>query len=372
MSLSPGGTERLVIEICRRLSSQFRFSVCCLDDEGEWTTELLDAGIEVVSLRRRPGFHPSLGRRIGSLATQNGANVLHCHHYTPFVYGRIATFWTPGVGLVFTEHGRLSDSRPSRKRRIVNPLLGRLPALVYAVSADLRRHMVAEGFPAARVEVAYNGIDPGPCTTFAERRNARARLGISVDQYVVGTVARLDPVKDLTTLVTAFGAFRRTRPDAVLVVIGDGPERTRIADAAREAAVSEVVLFAGARHDVRQLLPAFDVYVNSSVTEGLSVTILEAMAASIPVVATSVGGNPEAVAHGDTGLLVPARSPSALAAALSELAAAPVRGITLGAAGRRRLEERFTLDQMANRYARAYQALAAGRRPSYVWNLRRR
>lgn len=359
LSLSPGGTERLVIDICRRLSHEFRFSVCCLDDEGEWASEILEAGMEIVSLRRGPGFHPSLGRRIAGFADRCRARVLHCHHYTPFVYGRIATFWRPSMGLVFTEHGRVSDGPPSRKRRLVNPLLGRMPACIYAVSTDLRRHMIAEGFPAARVAVASNGIDPGPITTGVERQRARARLGIAADRYVIGTVARLDPVKDLVTLVKAFAVFRHSRRDAALVIVGDGPERSRVTAAARAAGVSESVLLTGTRNDVRQLLPAFDLYVNSSTTEGLSVTILEAMASSLPVVATAVGGNPEAVTHGETGLLVPPREPSALAAALLELAAEPARSANLGFAGRRRLEERFTLDGMANRYAQAYRV--AGR-----------
>ena len=359
LSLSPGGTERLVIEICRRLSHEFRFSICCLDEEGEWAREVLDAGIEVVSLRRGAGFQPSLGRRIAAFADRCRARVLHCHHYTPFVYGRIATLWRPRLGVVFTEHGRVSDDPPSGKRRLVNPLLGRMPASIYAVSSDLRRHMIAEGFPAARVAVASNGIDPGPVTTAASRQRGRARLSIAADRYVIGTVARLDPVKDLLTLVKAFAVFRRSRRDALLVIVGDGPERSRVIAAVRAEGVSESVLLTGARNDVRELLPAFDVYVNSSITEGLSVTILEAMASSLPVVATGVGGNPEAVTHGETGLLVPPREPSALAAALVELAAAPIRSANLGCAGRRRLEERFTLDGMANRYAQAYRV--AGR-----------
>src|SRR5688500_12278333 len=125
ISLAPGGTERLVIEICRRLGPGFAATVCCLDNEGEWANELRTAGIEVVALHRRPGFRPSLGRQIADLAAERQIDVLHCHQYSPFVYGRIAKLWQPQMRLIYTEHGRLSDAPPSWKRQLVNPLLSK-------------------------------------------------------------------------------------------------------------------------------------------------------------------------------------------------------------------------------------------------------
>src|SRR5262245_6119559 len=148
LSLSPGGTERLVIEIVRRLIPRSIGSlVCCLDDAGEWATELYQVGVPVVALNRAPGFRPGVARSIAKLARVHQVDVLHCHHYSPFVYGQMATLLQPRLRVVFTEHGRLSDAPPSRKRQIVNPVLGRLPHAIYAVSADLRQHMIAEGFP---------------------------------------------------------------------------------------------------------------------------------------------------------------------------------------------------------------------------------
>src|SRR2546425_505366 len=152
LSLGAGGTERLVIEVCSRLQSRFRMGVCCLDEPGLRARELTDRGIPVATLNRTPGFHPSLGRGIGKIARRHRADVLHCHHYSPFVYGRIATVLSPRLRLVFTEHGRLSDGPPSRKRQLVNPLLGRLPGLLYAVSDALRASMMAEGFPGRRID----------------------------------------------------------------------------------------------------------------------------------------------------------------------------------------------------------------------------
>ncbi len=177
------------------------------------------------------------------------------------------------------------------------------------------------------------------------------------DRFVVGTVARLDPVKDLRTLLEAFAALRRAGPGALLAIAGDGPERGRLADAARHGGAADAVRFVGHRGDARRLLPGLVVYANSSTSEGVALTILEAMAAGRAVVATRVGGTPEVVVDGETGLLVPARSPAALAAALGALAADRDRTAARGAAGRRRLERRFTVARMVAAYERIYRGL---------------
>jgi glycosyltransferase involved in cell wall biosynthesis len=364
LSLAPGGTERLVIEIVRRLRGQsFESVVCCLDDEGAWARELRQMGVSVVALRRREGFSPTLGYRLARLIAAHRIQVVHCHHYSPFVYGQLAALLAPGVGVVFTEHGRLSNAPPSRKRRLINPILGRLPSAVFAVSDDLRRHMIAEGFTARRVQVIHNGIDIGHEVRADERRAARTTLGLPAEALVIGTVARLDPVKDLTTLVEAFARVRAQLATARLVMIGDGPERARIHDHVARLGLSDHVLMAGARNDVRVLLPAFDIYVNSSIHEGISLTILEAMAASLPVVATQVGGNPEVIGAG-TGALTPCQSVDGLAAALLTFAGDPERRQIVGDAARTRVRSSFSIDRMVAQYIDSYRRARGGTAPS--------
>jgi glycosyltransferase involved in cell wall biosynthesis len=357
LSLAPGGTERLAVELVTRLSPSFPMVVCCLDDEGKWAGELAGCGVPVVALHREPGFHPSLGARIARVADEHGVSVIHSHHYSPFVYGRIATFLNRRLRLIFTEHGRYSDAPPITKRKVANTLLARLPGPMFAVSLALREHMIAEGFPARRVGVIHNGIDPGPVPDDSQRRDARRRLGVPDDAFVVGTAARLDPVKDLGTLIAAIGLLRARVPSAMLVVVGEGEERPALEAAIRERQLSGAVRLMGYDPQVRGLLPGMDVYVNSSVSEGVSLTILEAMAAALPVVATQVGGTPEVVLHGTTGVLVEARSPQAIATALEALAGDPARRRSYGLAGRARVEEAFTIDRMVADYAREYRAL---------------
>lgn len=353
LSLSPGGTERLVIEIVRALSQRIDSIVCCLDEPGAWASELAAINVPVVSLARTPGFQPRLAMRLARLLKEHRVDVVHCHHYSPYVYGLLASILKPGVQLVFTEHGKLSDAGPSSKRRLVNPILSWRPGRLCAVSADLKQRMVDEGFPARRLSVLYNGIDPGERPTAAQRQAARVELGIPDDAFVAGTVGRLDPVKNLPLLLQAHAMLRDTHANARVVIVGDGPERGALEAKAAELGISASVVFTGYRQDVRQLMSAFDVYVNCSTYEGVSLTILEAMASVLPVVATPVGGNPEVVVDQETGVLVEGR-PRLLADAIAALAIDPRRRRVMGDAGRWRVKRHFSIARMVEQYASAY------------------
>jgi len=354
LSLTAGGAERTVVELVTRSEGTIRNMVCCLDCAGEWAGQLTGRGVPLVVLGRPPGFHPSIGARLARVAAAHGAGVIHCHQYSPFVYSQIARLFRPTLRVVFTEQGRLSDAGPSAKRTLVNRLLGTLPCRIYAVSRDLREYMIAEGFPARRVGVIPNAVDPRVAPDEEARRAARSRLQITQGSFVVGTAARFDPVKSLETLVEAFAEIVRGLTDSTLVLIGDGPERQMLEAMVKTRELSGSVRFTGMRSDVRDLLPALDVYVNCSVSEGTSLTIMEAMAASLPVVATRVGGNPEVVAEGVTGLLVPSRSPGSLARAVLSFWTDRQLAVQFGLAGRQRMETEFAIDRVVARYLRVY------------------
>jgi glycosyltransferase involved in cell wall biosynthesis len=326
-------------------------AVCCLDEEGAWGIQMRDNGVRVTALQRQEGFHPSLAREVAAAAHQHKADVVHAHHYSPFVYAALSRLWNPRLQVVYTEHGRLSDAPPSGKRRMANMLFARLPREVYAVSRDLKRHMVEEGFPDRRVGVIYNGIAVQPPAACDERSRVRSELGADRQTFVVGTIARLDPVKNLETMIEACAELRRSGP-ALLVVIGDGEERSALERVAA-ARPPGAVRFLGHRDDARRWLSGCDVYANSSIHEGISLTILEAMSAGLPVVATRVGGTPEIVDE-SCGRVVPPRSAAGMAAALTELAGDPAAREALGRTARLRVEARFTIDRMVAEYRAAY------------------
>lgn len=353
LSLDPGGTERLVLDLTTRLHEETAMRVCCLDREGAWAAALADARIGVDVLGRRPGFNPQLGARIAAIARAHRATVIHAHHYSPFVYAAIARCFSPRVRLVFTEHGRVSDAPPSAKRRVANRLvLSHLPTRVFAVSEDLKRHIVLEGFNREQVDVIYNGIDVRPAADASARMRIRRALGVLPDTLLIGTIARLDPVKDLATLLRAAAIAGHRQPTAVAIV-GDGPERGMLEALAAQLSIAPRVTFLGHRDDARDWLAGCDIFVNSSISEGVSLTILEAMAAGLPIVATAVGGTPEVVTE-TCGWLVPPRDPQALADAILVAGADPNRRDAVGRAARARVDARFTLDRMVREYRDVY------------------
>ena len=247
-------------------------------------------------------------------------------------------------------------------RRPTEPVLRRLDnatarlcARLIAVSHDTRRAYERQGYPVGRIEVVHNGVAPAP----PANGSLRAELGIPADAPLVGEVARLCDVKGQRELIAALAHV----PDARLVLVGDdleqgGAFRAGLERDAERAGVRERVVFTGHRADARALLGELDVVALPSWTEGLPLVVLEAMASGRAVVATPVGGTPELVADGETGLLVPPRDPDALAGALRRLLGDEALRRRLGEAGERRVREEFSLDAMCARVLAIYDEVA--------------
>ncbi|MEO7192537.1 MAG: glycosyltransferase [Vicinamibacterales bacterium] len=352
LSLDPGGTERLVLELVRRLHREIPMAVCCLDGPGAWAHVVEAEGVTVSALRRQPGFHPWLGRHVAAAARRHRATTVHAHHYSPFVYAAMARLMGGPSHLLFTEHGRLSDTGPSAKRRLANRALAGLASRTFTVSRELRQYLIDEGFDGRAIDVIHNGISVGPLPTADDRRAARARLGVSDEVTVVGTIARLDPVKDLGTLIRAI-AHLRDAPPTLLVIVGDGAERAALEALAHEQGAADRIRFVGHQDQAREWLAGWDIYANSSISEGISLTILEAMAAGLPIVATRAGGTSEIV-DGTCGTLVPSRDVPAIAAAIHELRADSTLRQARGSAARTRVMAEFTIERMTAEYAKAY------------------
>ncbi|AGP42094.1 glycosyltransferase family 4 protein [Sorangium cellulosum] len=362
LSLNVGGLERVVLRLLERTArDRFAPIVCALEEPGALAEELARLGVPLVVLPRRPGLDPGLPVRLSAWLRREGIRLVHTHNPGPHLYGALAAGLAraaslPGRGggpcVIHTKHGR---NYPKQKRKVlVNRLAAALTDRVVAVSDDARAvALEVERVDPARVVTILNGVDtdvfrPGDAGA------ARARLGVPASGYHVGCVARLSPEKDHATLLAAFARLREVRPDAHLTLIGDGPLRPALEEQAARLGLGGAVTFTGTRGDVAELLPAFDVFALASLTEGISLTLIEAAAAGLPIVATRVGGNPEIIEEGSTGLLVSPGAPEPLAAALEAVAAREDRA-AMGERGRARVIERFGLDQMV----RAYEALYA-------------
>jgi glycosyltransferase involved in cell wall biosynthesis len=230
--------------------------------------------------------------------------------------------------------------------------------MVVAVSVPLREHLVRKArIPASRVVTIINGIDT---THFAPRRRSgilRESLGIGPDVPLIGCVARLDPVKNHVLLLEAMALLVRQIPDARLALVGDGPLRDALREQAGDLGLEGKVLFAGTLADTATAYRDLDIFVLPSVSEGTSISVLEAMASGTPIVATAVGGTPRLLG-GDCGVLVPSGDARAMAEAIQHLLADPIGRIRMARAAREQVSEEFGHAAMVRAYEKLYRQIA--------------
>lgn len=353
-----GGTEVLVDRFVRRFAADYRILIACLDEIGELGEGLAREGFEVALLRRRPGFDWRCVATLRQYLRRKQVDLIHAHQYTPFAYALAARGASSGPKVLFTEHGRFFPDYPSWKRILFNRALLRRGDRVVAVGDAVRRALVAnEGIAERRIDVIYNGTPLERFEMLPAPGEARRALGIAPEDFVALQVARLDRIKDHATSLRAMARLRRELPQAKLLLTGDGPEREALARLTNELQLQDTVAFLGMRRDVPNLLAAADVFLLSSVSEGIPVTVIEAMAAGVPVVSTDVGGVPEVIQHGDTGLLCSAGDAAALAAHLSTIHRDRSLASALASNAKQRVKESFSEQAMMEYYQTLYHSM---------------
>jgi sugar transferase (PEP-CTERM/EpsH1 system associated) len=362
-SLDVGGLENGVVNLVNRAPAGMRHTVVCMTVAGAFASRLRPE-VEVLALGKKTGHDPRTFVRLVSLLRRLRPSIVHSHNWATFdavLAARLAR--VPAV--IHGEHGRdMTDPEGRNRRRnwlrrASAPLVDRF----VAVSEDLRHWLVDDiGLPRPKVVTIHNGVDTIRFAP-ADSTAARIALGLPPDELVVGTVGRLDPVKDHATLVRAFAAVAR-RVRAFLVIVGDGPCRLELERLVAALGIARRVRLLGERADVPAVLDAVDLFVLPSFAEGLSNTLLEAMAMGIPVVVTRVGGNAELVEDGANGAHVPRHDPEALATAMATyLEDANLRSVH-GKSSRQRAVEHFGLERMVAAYTALYRDVtgAVGKR----------
>ncbi|WP_425616576.1 glycosyltransferase [Anatilimnocola sp. NA78] len=360
-SLEVGGAEILATRIARRLQHRYEFVFGCLDGLGTLGHELIGEGFRVEVLGRKAGLDVGCVRRLAQLAQSCRAGLIHAHQYTPFFYSRAPGWLGPRVPVLFTEHGRMHPDLPNRKRMLFNRLFLRSQDRVVAVGESVKTALVKnEGIPGNKIEVIYNGVRLDDFTTDASlREQMRSELGIRPQQPVAIQVARLDYLKDHSTAIRAAARVREQHPDFQLLLVGEGPERAKIEHEILERDLGATVRLLGLRSDVRQLLAAGDLFLLTSISEGIPVTLIEAMAARLPIVSTDVGGVAEVVLDGRNGWLAPAKNDEALATGILKVLRNPAQAQQLASAGAERAHDLFSEGQMHRSYATIYDRLAS-------------
>jgi len=335
-----GGAERHFLTLCLKLRERGHRVIAVCPQGRPLSRELEAAGLHPRLPRSTGKADPAMVARLSVLIKRKQVDLVHTHLSTASLLGATAARLA-GVPCLATVHG------------LNHRFCFRLADRLIAVSRAVKDHLIEQGEPAGRIEVIYNGIDLFHWEALESQTEARRALGLPQEIVLVGSVGRLSPEKGHAVLVEAAAGL----PQLHLLLVGDGRERGRLRRLAVRLGMSERITLAGFLPDTRTATNAIDVFALPSLKEGLSISLLEAMAAGKPVIASRVGGVPEAVMEGFTGLLVTPGDAPALAGALRTLLFDQELRRRMGEAGRKRAKEVFDLKQMLDQTEEIYYKL---------------
>lgn len=357
LSLNIGGLEIVVINLLRQMDREiYTPFLCCLKEPGSLVHEVDKLGIKTVVLGKNGGgIDFSVLARLAMILKREGIDIIHSHNPGPHFYAALAGKLAGVSVIIHTKHGR----NPFRNWRepFLRKILSCMTDKIVAVSDDANEIAISkEKFSKRRVVTIINGIDIDKYCSNIDVAGKKREIGVSDGDFIIGIVARLASEKDHSMLLDAFRiVLDHANQNVKLVIVGDGALREELERKAHSISIADNVIFLGERRDVPELLATFDLFVLSSVTEGVSMTLLEAMAAELPIVATDVGGNAEVVLDNRTGLIVPPRNPEAMAHAMLRIMGDDDMAKQMGIMGKERVYQKFSSEAMSRKYENIYE-----------------
>lgn len=358
-SLNIGGLETLLLsllgQIDRKLISP---TVCTMTPSSSLIPEFEAAEVEVFTLNKKQGLDSTFLRQLVRLLKSQDIDVLHTHNFGAWFYGAIAGKLA-GVSVVNTEHSNVPSH--NKRRVVIERWLSKLSHKVICDSQAVLDYMTQyQKIPPHKSVLILNGVDCERFGSTGDTATFRKTLDIDPHQTAIGIVARLVPVKNHSGLLQAIKVLMEQTSAFKLIIVGDGPEKSSLQELSKQLGLNDVVTFTGARRDIPQIMSALDIFVLNSFSEGLPITLLEAMAARKSVVATRVGGIPEILGNdGQAGTLVPRDNPAAVANALEELIQDKDKRTLMGLTARERVLQKASLGSMSRSYEAVYQECVA-------------
>ncbi|GAB6932864.1 glycosyltransferase family 4 protein [Calditerricola satsumensis] len=356
-----GGAEEYLVQLfthLRAASYPVNLHLACFY-EAQLSQELRERGFSLTVLPFGR-LDVRLWRGLSALLARVRPHLVHTHGVKANFFTRLAARKT-AIPLITTVHSMLRYDYPNPLAYFVAAQMERRTRRwnhhFIAISRTLRDHLVAEGVPPERISVIHHGIDVQRFSPDRTYPRLRKEWGIPADAFVWGTVARFVEVKGLSVLIEAFARVRQLEPRAHLVLIGDGPLRERLRKQVRTLGIADAVTFTGFRRDVPNCLANVDAYVSASFSEGLGLSVLEAMAMGLPVVCTAVGGILDFLRHGENGWLVPPRSDVALAEGMIAVMRDPVMRARFAQQAARDVRDAFSAERMARETFQVYEQL---------------
>lgn len=370
-SLGAGGLENGLVNIINRSpKDRYRHAIVCLTESGAFAQRLSDSEVQVFELHKAAGHDLRMYWRLWRLIRRLRPSLVHTRNLAALETQLLGVCF-PRCRRVHGEHGRDMEDLEgkNRKYRMLRRILQPLVHRYITVSRDLYRWLIEDvQIPPRKVRQIYNGVDGDRFNARRAKDHARQlptglpwHILAGAGEIVVGSVGRLVPVKSQDTILEAVHRLREESPELGrrlrCVLVGEGPERANLEQRIHQLRLEDCVVLAGEREDIPDLLACMDIFLLPSLGEGISNTILEAMAAGLPVIASDVGGNPELVQQEVTGLLVGTRDVAALSAAIARLAADPELRIRMGNAARKRIDADFSWENAVSSYLSVYDEL---------------
>jgi len=358
-SLNTGGAER-VIENYAKFHNRTFFEpvVCSLTSGGVIAERIKNSGVEVIMFNKKRGLDFGIIPKLIKVIRTKGIKVAHLHNFSANFWGTVASLIAGGVLIFRTEHTLpfqgISSSRSIKG--LINILLNLFPKKIITVSDEVRKSYLKRDFIFSKKYITiHNGIDPQPFSITIEREKFFKEFGIKENQIVVGSIGNLTPQKGYSYLLQAAKLTVDLFQEVVFLLVGDGPLKKKLSNIVQELKLSDKVIFAGMRNDIPHLLKFIDIFVLSSIREGFSIALLEAMASGKPTVVTDVGGNKEAVVDGVTGYIVPPQNSNLLHDKILKLLLNRELADKMGKMAREHFLKKFTAQNMVKNTEAIYQ-----------------
>jgi len=360
-SLNYGGVENYVVELANGIkTSYFEPIVFTLKKDGPLRKKL-KSNTKVYELKKREGNDLIIPIILGKIFRREKINVVHSNNWSTYFEAIIAKFLGGRPKLLHTQHGiEMSEigSESIHKRMFRNQVRGLLSHFTekLVVVSNATKNFVCDewGVKQNKVNLIYNGVDLDKFKTEENNQKIKTEFGIKVGDVTIGSVGRLAKIKNYEMLIDSFSVLIRKFKNLQLIFVGDGDQKNKLKKRVKKNQLDRYVKFLGQRKDVHKILNLIDIFVLPSFSEGLSIAVLEAMASSIPVILTNVGGNSEIIQKNRCGIIIESDEKRQLIDALNDLIINKSKRNKIGREGKKRVQKMFNQDDMIKKYEKLY------------------
>jgi glycosyltransferase involved in cell wall biosynthesis len=350
-----GGAQQVIRQLVENMDQdQFEMDIACIGGQlGEIGELLKNRGVNIELFERQSGLDGNLIKNMKRFIQASKYQIIHCHQYTPYVYGLLSSLFTPAK-IIFTEHGRFFPDFGTWKRKLINPVFSVFTSQIVAIAEATKDALVRyENFDGSKIDVIYNGVKDNSYIEIDEGELRKA-FHIPEAAFLFGTISRLEPIKNQAMMINAFKKAHDQHNHAHLLIVGDGEIRGQLEKQVCDLGLDKQVTFTGFQKDPSSFYSIIDVFLLSSFSEGTSMTLLEAMSFSKPCVATEVGGNPELIKDQINGLIAPSDDTDKFFKACNQLICDISLCNKYGGKAREKYLELFSVNKMIMQYAEIY------------------